>query len=73
MHNTYVYNDYQNTGYAPGLALGRCKVSGISHGWLLELLWHEDLLILLDDLLVVWLLYGHVLHYLVIYMYEMTT
>jgi hypothetical protein len=43
----------KNTGYAPGLALGRCKVSGVSHGRLLELLRHEDLLlVLLDDLLV---------------------
>jgi hypothetical protein len=47
----------QNKGYAPGLALGRRKVRGVSHGRLLELLWYEDfLLILLDDFLVVLLL-----------------
>jgi hypothetical protein len=60
----------QNKGYAPGLALGRCKVRGVSHGRLLELLRHENLLlILLDDFLVVLLLRGHVLGYLVIYMH----
>jgi hypothetical protein len=53
--------------------LGRCKVRGVSRGRLLELLRHEDLLlILLEDLLVVLLLHGHVLNYLVIYMHEMT-
>jgi hypothetical protein len=44
----------KNTCYAPRLALGRRKVSSVSHGRLLELLWHEDLLLVLfDDLLVV--------------------
>jgi hypothetical protein len=43
----------KNTGYAPGLALGRCSVSGVSHGRLLELLQHKDLLLVIfDDLLV---------------------
>jgi hypothetical protein len=57
----------QNKGYAPGLALDRCKVRGVSHGWLLELLWHKDLLlVLLNDFLVVLLLCGHVLDYLVV-------
>jgi hypothetical protein len=38
----------------------------------LELLWHEDLLLILfDDLLIVLLLRGHVLNYLVIYLHEM--
>jgi hypothetical protein len=72
MHNTHRYNDYQNTGYAPRLALGKCKVRGVSHGRLLKLLQHEDLLLVLfDDLLVVLLLHGHVVNYLVIYMHEM--
>jgi hypothetical protein len=61
----------KNMGYAPGLALGRCKVRGVSHGRLLELLRRKDLLLVLfDDLLVVLLLRGHVLNYLVIYMHE---
>jgi hypothetical protein len=52
--------------------LGRCKFRGVSHGRLLELLRHEDLLLILfDDLLVVLLLRGHVFNYLVIYMHEM--
>jgi hypothetical protein len=59
----------QNKGYAPRLALSRCKVKGVSHGRLLELLRHEDLLlILLNDFLVVLLLHGHILDFLVIYM-----
>jgi hypothetical protein len=43
---TYIYiyvKIIKNTGYAPGIALDRCSVSGVSHGWLLELLQHEDL------------------------------
>jgi hypothetical protein len=71
MHHIYIMI-IKNMGYAPGLALGRCKVSGISHGRLLELLRHKDLLLVLfDDLLVVLLLCGHILNYLVIYMHEM--
>jgi hypothetical protein len=62
----------KNTGYAPGLVLGRCKVRGVSRGRVMELLWHEDLLLkLFDNLLVVLLLHSHVLNYLVIYMHEM--
>jgi hypothetical protein len=64
----------KNMGYAPGLALGRRKVSSVNHERLLELLWHKDLvLVLFNDLLVVRLLRGHVLNYLAIYIYEMTT
>jgi hypothetical protein len=49
----------KNTGYAPGLALGRCKVSGVSHGRLLKLLQYEDLLLILfDDLLVLLIISG---------------
>jgi hypothetical protein len=59
-----------NTGYAPGLALGRCKVSGVSHGRLLELLRHEDLfLVLLDDLLILLIVRGPELHQVVLYMH----
>jgi hypothetical protein len=68
----YIYKDLQNKGYAPGLALGRCKVRGVSHRRLLELLQYEDLLlVLLDDFLVVLLLCGHILNFLVIYMHAM--
>jgi hypothetical protein len=67
-----IYKDLQNKDYAPGLALSRCKVRGVSCGWLLELLRHEDLpLVLLDDFLLVRLLRGHVLNFLVIYMHAM--
>jgi hypothetical protein len=52
--------------------LGRCKVRGGSPGRLLELLRYKDfLLVLLDDLIVVLLLCGHVLNLLVIYMHAM--
>jgi hypothetical protein len=68
MHNIWIYKDLWNKGYAPGLVLGRCKVRGVRHGWLLKLL-----LVLLDDFLVVLLLYGHVLDLLVIYKHAMIT
>jgi hypothetical protein len=45
----------KNTGGIPGLALGRCKVIGVSHRQLLELLWHEDLFVL-------WIVSGPELH-----------
>jgi hypothetical protein len=62
----------ENKGYAPGLVLGRCKVRGVNHGWLLKLLRYEDLLlVLLNDFLVVLLLRDHVLNFLVIYMHAM--
>jgi hypothetical protein len=52
--------------------LGRRKVRGVSRGRLLELLRYKDfLLVLLDDLLIVLLLRGHVLNLLVIYMHAM--
>jgi hypothetical protein len=57
-------------GYALELALGRCSVSGVSHGRLLELLWHEDLLLVLfDDLLILLIVDGHELHQVVLYMH----
>jgi hypothetical protein len=41
----------KNTGYAPGLALGRRGVSEANQQWLRDLLQHENLfLVLLDDL-----------------------
>jgi hypothetical protein len=62
----------QNKGYAPGLALGRRKVRGVSRGRPLELLRYKDfLLVLLDDFFVFLLLRGHVLNLLVIYMHAM--
>jgi hypothetical protein len=61
-------------GYAPELALGRCSVSGVSHGWLLELLWHKDLLLVLfDDLLILLIVDGHELHQVVLYMHAIMT
>jgi hypothetical protein len=60
----------KNTGYAPGLALGRCSVSGVSHGRLLELLRHEDLLLVLfDDLPVLLIVGGPEIHQVVLYMH----
>ena len=40
-------------GYAPGLALGRHRVSRVSTNRLLGILLHEDLLLVLPDHLVV--------------------
>jgi hypothetical protein len=58
----------KNMGHAPGLALGRCSVSGVSHGWLLKLLRHEDLLLVLfDDLLVLLIVDGPKLHQVALY------
>jgi hypothetical protein len=67
-----IYKICKNKGYAPGLALGRRKVRGVSRGRLLELLRYKDfLLVLLDDFLEVLVLCGHVLNHLVIYMHAM--
>jgi hypothetical protein len=60
----------KNTGYAPGLALGRCSVSGVSHRRLLELLQHEDfLLVLFDDLLILLIVDDPELHQVALYTY----
>jgi hypothetical protein len=73
MHNIEIYCDYQNKGYAPRLALGRCSVSCVSHGWLWELLLYKyRLLVLFYDLLVFLITGGHVLHQLVLYMHAIT-
>jgi hypothetical protein len=70
MHNIYIYNDLQNKGYAPGLALGRRGVSEVSQRWLWDLLRYENLLlVLLDDLLVLLLPCGDELHQLVLYIH----
>ena len=58
-------------GYAPGLALGRRWVSKVSTKRLRGSLLHEDLLVLLNDLLVVLFIRRHELYQLVIYMHEM--
>jgi hypothetical protein len=60
----------KNTVYAPGLTLGRCSVSGVSHERLLELVRHEDLLLILfDDLLILLIIDGSELHQVVLYMH----
>ena len=59
-------------GYAPGLALGRRRVSKVSTKRLWGSLLHEDLLlVLLNDLFVILFVHGHELYQLVIYMHEM--
>ena len=56
-------------GYAPGLALSRCRVSKVSTNRLLGFLLHEDLLlVLLDHLVVLRLADGHEVYQFVIYM-----
>jgi len=73
MHITYIYSVIiKNRGYAPGLALGRRRVSKVSTNRLWGSLLHEDLLLVLLNHLVVHLLIdGHEIYQLVIYMYEM--
>ena len=62
----------QNKGYAPGLALDRRGVSSVSQWWLWDLLLHEDLLlILLDHLLKFVVSDGHDLRQLILYMHGM--
>ena len=61
----------KNTGYAPGLALGRRWVNKVSTDWLRGSLLYENLLVLLNDLLVILFVHGHELYQLVIYMHEM--
>ena len=55
-------------GYASGLALGRRRVSRVSTNRLLGSLLHEDLLILLDHLVVLWLVDGYEVYQFMIYM-----
>ena len=59
-------------GYAPGLALGRRRVSKVNTKRLWSSLLHENLLlVLLNDFLVLLFVDGHELYQLVIYMHEM--
>ena len=63
----------KNRGYAPGLAIGRRRVSKVSTKRLWGSLLHEDLLlVLLNDLVVIMFVHGHEVYQLVIYMQEMT-
>ena len=56
-------------GYAPGLALGRRRVSRVSTNRLLGFLLHKDLLlVLLDHLIVLRLADGHEVYQFMIYM-----
>ena len=56
-------------GYAPGLALGRRRVSRVNTNRLLGSLLHEDLLlVLLDHIIVLRLTDGHEVYRFVIYM-----
>ena len=56
-------------GYAPGLALGRCRVSKVSTNRLLGFLLCEDLLLVfLENLVVFRLTDGHEIYQFVIYM-----
>ena len=73
MHIIYIYSVIiKNTGYAPGLALGRRWVNKVSTKRLRGSLLHEDLLlVLLNDLLIVLFIHKHELYQLVIYMHEM--
>ena len=58
--------------YAPGLALGRRRVSKVSIKRLWGSLLHEDLLlVLLNYLVELRLIDGHEVYQLVIYMHEM--
>ena len=56
-------------GYAPGLALGRCRVSKVSTNRLLGFLLCEDLLLVfLEHLVVLWLADRHEVYQFMIYM-----
>ena len=58
----------QNKGYVVGLAFGKCGVSSVSQWRLWDLLLHEDLLLILLELVIS---DGHDLHQLVLYMHVM--
>ena len=62
----------KNRGYAPGLALGRRRVSKVSTKRLRGSLLHEDLLlVLLNDFLILLFVDEHELYQLVINMHKM--
>ena len=73
MHIIYIYYVIiKNMSYAPGLALGRRRVSTVSTNRLLGSLLYEDLLlVLLDHLVVLRLTNGYKVYQLVIYMHKM--
>ena len=61
----------KNRGYAPGLALGRRRVSKVSTKRLWGSLVHEDLLlVLLDDLVILLFVDKHEFYQLMIYKHE---
>ena len=65
----YIFSNHKNMGYAPGLVLGRCRVSKVSTNRLLGFLPCEDLLLVfLDNLVVLWLADGYEVYLFVIYM-----
>ena len=69
MHIIDIYSVIiQNKGYAPRLALGRRGVNKVRDRWLQNFLLHEDLLVLLDDLVVLLFVDGREIYQLVIYM-----
>ena len=69
MHIIYIFIDYKDMGYAPGLALDRRGVSRVSTNRLLSVLLCEDLLlVLLDHLVVLRLTDGHEVYQFAIYM-----
>ena len=72
-YTSYIYSVLsKNRGYAPGLALGRRRVSRVSTNRLLSFLLHEDLLlVLLNHFLILLFVDGHELYQLVIYIHEM--
>ena len=73
MHIIYIYLVIiKNRNYAPGLALGKRRVSKVSTKRLRGSLLHEDLLlVLLNDLFIILFFHGHELYQLVMYMHEM--
>ena len=69
MYIIYILSDHKNMGYAPRLALGRCRVSRVSTNRLLSFLLCEDLLLVfLDHLVVLRLTDGHEIYQFAIYM-----
>ena len=70
MHITYINSDYQKIrGFASGLALGRRGVNCVSQERLWDLLLHENLLVLLNNLLELMITGGHDLRRLILYMH----
>ena len=72
MHITCIYSlIIKNKGYTPGLALGRRGVNCVSQERLWDLLLHENLLVLLNNLLELMITGGHDLRRLILYMHTM--